>query len=155
VAADEGPREGDLLLTRFRLLHEVRERVKDQRLHVLPVRIRLDAKSMIELAAFEPGSRLGCLCVEERFARSMGRAIERHGMQFEQRYGTVDRPEDVDAVYRDCDMVVTSCRGLAQLERMLGATPPKPTILVQFEIDPASVDAVASMLAIGSGTMQA
>ncbi len=147
AGGETGPRAGDLVLTRFRFLQEVRARLAAPVDSVYPIRTRADVKSMMALATYSPEQRLGCLCISETFARAMGRSIRRQGVPLEQRYGAVEDAASVEEVFRGSDIVVTSCAGLARLEPYLHEPWFRPPQVVVFEIDPASIEAVLALVA--------
>ncbi|MCZ8099244.1 MAG: winged helix-turn-helix domain-containing protein [Burkholderiales bacterium] len=147
VSGGTGPRAGDLVLTRFRFVRDVRARLGAPVDTVYPIRTRADVKSMMALATYLPEQRLGCVCISDPFARAMGRSIRRQGVPLEQCYGVVEDAASVEEVFRDSDIVVTSCAGLARLEPYRHEPWFRPPQVVVFEIDPASIEAVLALVA--------
>ncbi len=133
------PTDGDFIVTRFRLLGQVRSHFPSERIQVFPVRTHLDTGGMIRLASLQSDLKVGCVCLEEKFAQSLGRAIVRHGLKEPAAFAGVDKLESVHEVYQECDVVATSCAGLAQLEDIYDDHLPKPTVQLTFEIDRESL----------------
>lgn len=146
--ADEpsGPSSGDIVLTRFRFLGQVRSHLEGVSASVFPLRTRLEAQGMFKLGAAPETTRLGCICIAEHFAQSLGRAIRRYGLDFPQEHAGVDQPAEVARVYEHCDVIATTCAGLEGLRSLYPGGFPKPTVNVKFEIDPASLAVVKSRL---------
>ena len=133
------PTDGDLIVTRFRLLGQVRSHFPSERIQVFPMRTHLDTRGMIRLASLQKDLKLGCVCLEEKFAKSLGRAIVRHGLKPPAAFAGVDTLRSVHEVYKDCDVVATSCAGLERLEEIFDGRLPKPTVQLTFEIDRESL----------------
>ena len=140
------PARNDVVFTRFRFVNEVRRRFADLGAQVFPLRVKPDTRGMIQLASYRPEARLRSVCVEEGFARSMGRTVARQGIGLVQSYAVVGEASSVDDIYRDCDVVITSCLGHDRLHRLTGGKFPRPTITLKFEIEADSIEVIKSLI---------
>lgn len=139
--------EHDVVMTRFRFLGELRARFSDSGAAFFPLRTQLNANGMFELATYPDSSRVGCICINDALARSLGQAILRHDMMFEQDFASLDDPAGIQALCERSDVIATSCAGLAGLKEIYGEYGlPKPTVLLVYEIDPESLAMIVARL---------
>ncbi len=140
------PGARDAVLAPIRLVGEVRSRFPEVATRLFPLRIKLNVKGLVELAALPAAKRLGCICVEEQFARTMGRSIARQGIGLPQSYAAISDRSSVELLERDCDAFVVSTAAYDEVRKRRFDRTLKPLVKLQYEIDLESIETVKHLM---------
>lgn len=141
------PRSGDIVLTPIRTLPVTRERFGGTDATILPLRIRLGGRGLVEIATLPSDTRLGVLCVHPRFAEIMGRAVIRQGISFKQEYAAIDDEAALARVMKNSDAFVISTVARDRLDDDSPVAKLAPMAPLYFELDPESIGGVKDVVA--------
>ncbi|CAM2762324.1 GntR family transcriptional regulator [Hathewaya histolytica] len=98
-----------VIITTFNHVNEITELTKDNKKHVLGVAINPDLGTIVKIARYPEGTKLGFICISDQFMFKIRRALENSGlgnvnMEFTNTYDNKELSKFID----DMDVVIVS-----------------------------------------------